>query len=131
MPEMSIGEVSRESGIPASTLRYYEGEGLLPKVGRRGGKRIYPRSILVQISIIELAKAAGFTLAEIKKLVRGFDRATAPGPLWRRLAETKLEEIESQLSQLRIMKQILHAVIACECPRVTDCVNAMKRSRNA
>lgn len=131
MTEMSIGEVSHESGIPASTLRYYESEGLLPKVGRRGGKRIYSGSIFVQLSIIELAKAAGFSLTEIKKLLRGIDRTAAPGPHWRRLAETKLAEIDSQISRLRTMKKILHAVMACECPSVTDCVNAMKRSRKA
>ena len=67
--EFSIGEVAKRAGIAASAIRFYEAEGLIPKAPRRSGRRMYDPSILDRLSLIELAKSAGFTMAEIKRLV--------------------------------------------------------------
>ena len=123
---MKIGEVSRQAGIPASTLRYYESEGLIAEPARVGGKRVYDPSILDELTVIGMAKAAGFKVAEIHQLLRGFSRTTAPGKRWRTLATRKLGEIDAQLEQLRRMRGILEAVMACECPSFEDCGAAIK-----
>jgi MerR family redox-sensitive transcriptional activator SoxR len=123
---MRIGEVSRRAGIPASTLRYYESEGLIAKPARVGGKRVYDPSILDVLTVIGMAKAAGFKVAEIHQLLRGFSRTTGPGKRWSTLATRKLGEIDAQLDQLRHMRRILEAVIACECPSFEDCAAAIR-----
>jgi len=122
-----IGDVSRRTAIPASTLRYYESVGLLPKAERRGGKRRYRSTVLTQLSLIRLAKAAGFTIAEIRTLMNGFGRKTPPGQRWRALGKKKVVEIDKQIHQLESIKLILSFVIKCECPSFEDCVKAMKK----
>ena len=126
MAELSIGEVAAESGIAASAIRYYEAEGLIPKVPRRGGRRVYDSSILDRLALIELAKSAGFTIAEVKKLMRGFDGRTPPGARWRRLAEDKLAELEARIAEAERMTQVLRTVMGCRCPTLDDCGNALR-----
>ncbi len=124
---LTIGELSRRTAIPASTLRYYESVGLLPRVDRQGGKRCYRPTILIQLDLIRLGKAAGFTIADIRTLLNGFGRKKSPGPRWRALGEKKLDEIEKLIHQLQSIKHVLQIVTKCDCPRFEDCVKAMKQ----
>lgn len=62
---MDISEVVRRSGLPASTLRFYEQKGLIASVGRRGLHRVFAAGVLEQLSLIALGRAAGFSLNEI------------------------------------------------------------------
>jgi MerR family redox-sensitive transcriptional activator SoxR len=124
---MSIGEVAERAGVAASALRYYEREGLIPKADRRGGKRIYGADILDRLAMIRVAKAAGFTVAEIQTLLSGFARRTPPGQRWRKLAERKLAELEVRLAEVERMKLVLEAVTRCECPTLEECSRAIRR----
>lgn len=126
MAVMGIGEVAARSGITASAIRYYESEGLLPLPERRGGRRVYDESIIARLSLIELAKHAGFSIAEIKRLVAGFGRRTPPGEHWRRLAQAKLTELEARIAEAEHMKAVLQRVMACRCPTIEDCVEAFQ-----
>ena len=123
---LTIGEVAQRSGVAASALRYYEREGVIPKADRRGGKRVYGEEILDRLTIIGVAKSAGFTVAEIKTLLSGFARRTPPGVRWRKLAETKLTELESRIAEVERMKRVLEAVTSCECPTLEECSRAMR-----
>ena len=125
MAELRIGEVARRAGVAPSALRYYEAEGLLPRAPQRGGQRVYPESILQRLALIRLAKEAGFTVAEIRRLLSGFSRKTPPGRRWRRLAESKLAELERRIEEAQRMKAVLQAVTRCECPSLDDCGKAM------
>src|SRR6185369_8973969 len=78
MDEMSIGEIGRLTGLKPSAIRYYESLGLLPKPKRVGGKRRYDATVLEWLSLIALAREAGFTMTEIKRLVAGFTPGTRP-----------------------------------------------------
>ena len=125
MSELSIGEVARRSGLASSAIRYYEGEGLIPLAGRRGGRRVYDESILLRLAIIELAKRAGFRIVEIRQLLSGFTKRTPPGVRWRRLAEGKLKELEARIEEARRMQALLEVVTRCECPSFEDCARAI------
>src|SRR5438045_7212802 len=72
MRELSIGEVAREAGMPASTLRYYEKAGLLPAPPRRSGQRCYSEAVFGRINLIRLALEAGFTIGETRVFLSGF-----------------------------------------------------------
>jgi DNA-binding transcriptional MerR regulator len=65
MRELDIGEVVRRSGVPASTLRYYEQLGLVQVLGRRGLRRQYDQQVLERLALIGLGQSAGLSLQQI------------------------------------------------------------------
>ena len=83
MSEMSIGEVAARTGIPASTLRYYEQIGLLPVPRRENGQRRYGPEVLRLLALIQVAKQASFSLTEIRNLLET-ESPVAEG--WRAIA---------------------------------------------
>ena len=118
---MSIGEVARHAGLQPSAIRYYESLGLLPKPPRAGGKRRYEASILEWLSLIALAREAGFTMAEIKWLVTGFTPGTRPAARWRALATRKLAEVDAMVARAERMRAVLRVALDCGCFRLEDC----------
>ena len=65
---MDIAEVAKKSGVPASTLRFYEEKGLISSIGRQGLRRLFAPGVVDQLSVIALGQAAGFSLEEIKTM---------------------------------------------------------------
>jgi len=122
--EFRIGEVAERTGIAASAIRYYEREGLIPKADRHGNARVYDGEIFDRLSLIELAKSAGFTISETRQLVRGVSKKTAPGPRWRALAQKKLLEVEQRIVEARRMQSALELMMGCECPTFEECTRA-------
>ena len=120
--ELTIGEVARHAGVPASTLRYWESAGLLTSPERVGGKRRYPPEALQQISLIVLSKRAGFTLAETRVVLSGLSARTPPPKIWQELAKQKLPEIDRKLAEAQAMKKILEEGLRCECLTLDDCL---------
>lgn len=121
MENLSIGQVANEAGIAASAIRYYETEGLLPAARRRSGRRVYDAEVLDRLGFIELAKRAGFTVAETRRLLSGFSRKTPAGARWRALAEHKLGELQRRIDEAKQMQAILRRLAECECPTLDDC----------
>jgi DNA-binding transcriptional MerR regulator len=114
----TIGEISRQTGVAATTLRYYEQIGLVPEPTRRGGQRRYDDSILSRLEMIALCKSAGFSLDEIQLLFAD----DAPGrPASRALAEAKLAEIDAQLESLARARAVIEWGMRCTCPSIDDC----------
>ena len=68
LKNLDIGEVSKKSGLPTSTIRYYEEKGLIKSTGRNGLRRQFSSNILERLSLIALARYAGFSLDEISRM---------------------------------------------------------------
>ncbi|MGH8127202.1 MAG: MerR family transcriptional regulator [Gammaproteobacteria bacterium] len=99
---MQIGETSRVSGFSPDTLRYYEKLGLLPPVAHNAaGRRDYGKSDLSRLAFIRRARAARFTLAEIKTLLELRDSRRPPRRAVQALTATKVETLRTQLDELR------------------------------
>lgn len=128
-PEWSIGELGSRAKLNPSAIRYYERLGLLPPAERVGGKRRYDHSALTRLSIIDVARRAGFTLAETRTLLQGFSRKTPPAQRWRALAQRKLSEIEALIARASEMKQVLEEGISCDCMSLEDCQVLLTSSR--
>jgi len=94
-----IGEVPKRAGIATSAIRNYEKEGLILKADRQGNARVYGADIFDRLALIELAKKAGFTIAETRELVRGISRRTSPGRRLQSMAEKKLVEVEERIAE--------------------------------
>jgi DNA-binding transcriptional MerR regulator len=63
--DLDIADVVQRSGVPASTLRFYEEKGLIASIGRRGLRRLFDPGVLERLALIALGRAAGFSLDEI------------------------------------------------------------------
>jgi MerR family transcriptional regulator, copper efflux regulator len=90
---MKIGELADRTGIPASTIRYYEKEGLLPKAQRgANGYRVYQDAALERLELIQLGQNLGFSLEAIRTVVSLQGDALKDALLGK--LEARLEEID-------------------------------------
>lgn len=121
MSSMSIGQVARRCGLAPSAIRYYEKAGLLPKPIRVSGRRRYAADAIGRVRLVQLAREAGFTIAETRTFITGFSVATPPTARWRTLAERKLAEIEREMKRLAHMKALLESSFECRCLSVDEC----------
>lgn len=117
MDPMDIAEVAKRSGVPASTLRYYEDKGLIASLGRQGARRRFAASVLDQLALIALGQAAGFTLDEIGSM---FSPAGEPH-IDRQMLSTKADEIERTIKRLRAMSTGLRHAAVCPAPSHAEC----------
>jgi MerR family transcriptional regulator, redox-sensitive transcriptional activator SoxR len=125
MPIMSIGEVARICGLAPSAIRYYERAGLLPKPMRISRQRRYGNDIIGRLRLLQVAREAGFSIAETRTFVTGFSASTPPAIRWRTLARRKMAEIEAQLAQLRRMQLLLESGFHCRCLSIEDCARVI------
>ncbi len=120
---MKIGELAQQSGLTASSIRYYEQEGLLASPKRVSGQRVYTKQSLVSLKLIQLAQAAGFSISEIKILISGYTNGKPISESWFELASQKQIEIEHKIAELQTMQKILKQLLQCTCSTVEDCVD--------
>jgi MerR family mercuric resistance operon transcriptional regulator len=100
---LTIGELARAADVPISTVRYYEREGLIAASGRSASNyRLYGRADLERLRFIRAAQASGFTLADVKTLLR----PAACGRV-QALIEHRLAEVEQRMAELRRLKRVL------------------------
>ena len=130
MEELAIGDVARRAGIRPSALRYYESIGLLPPPKRVSGRRRYAESTVQLVNVIQLAQAAGFTIAEIQTLLNGFAPETPPAARWQRLAREKLRELDALMVRIQMMKQILEIALSCGCLRLEECAVVLEAAHS-
>lgn len=97
-----IAEVARLTGLPSTTLRYYEEIGLIPPPERSdSGYRLFDDRAVERLAFIARAKTFGCTLEEIGELTEAWD-ADAPGPATERLrvaVERKIAKLEAKLAE--------------------------------
>ena len=115
---LSIGEVAERSGLRPSALRYYEEAGLLSPSDRVSGRRHYDASVLDRLRVISCAQSAGFTIAEIRELLRGEDGAQGA---WRDLAQRKLAEVNALIDKAQATRRLLDESLRCTCQSLEEC----------
>ena len=114
---MDITEVAKQSGIPASTLRFYEEKGLISSVGRRGLRRVFVPSVLERLALIALGSSAGFSLDEIARMF-------APDGLPqidRKLLSDKAQALDRTIRKLCAMRDGLRHAAVCPAPSHLEC----------
>src|SRR5258708_31920048 len=100
MNALSIGEVARRARVRPSALRYYEKVGLVAPPPREHGRRRYAPSVFQALAVIAAAKRAGFTIAEMRRLVAGFAPDVPPATRWRILAAEKERDLVAGAPQI-------------------------------
>jgi MerR family redox-sensitive transcriptional activator SoxR len=119
---LTIGEVSRRSGVAASALRFYEERGLIASERRGTSQRRYPRAVLRRIAFIVFAQRVGLTLEEIGGELAKLPADRAPGRSdWARLSRGWSARIDQRIAELERLKAGLTECIGCGCLSLDRC----------
>ena len=113
---MDIGCVSKLTGLPASTLRYYEERGLIKSVGRKGLRRIFSEGVIEKLSLISLGRNAGLSLDEIGAML-----LSSEVQVDRDLLLSRADDIDQKILELIAMRDGLRHVAACKAPTHMEC----------
>jgi DNA-binding transcriptional MerR regulator len=114
---MDITEVAKRSGVPASTLRFYEEKGLIASVGRRGLRRLFDSGVLERLALIALGRSAGFSLNEIASMFAPDGRLQMD----RRVLAAKAEELDGTIRELSALRDGLRHAAVCPAPSHLEC----------
>ena len=117
MRDLDITAVAKRSGVPASTLRYYEEKGLIRSIGRAGLRRVFDQRVLERLALIALGRAAGFSLEEMA----GMFTADGKPRIDKRLLAAKATELDHTIRKLSAVREgLLHAA-DCRAPSHLEC----------
>ena len=130
--ELSIGEVSKRSGVAASALRFYEERGLITSERAGSGHRRFPRAVLRRIAFIVFAQRIGLTLEEIGGELAKLPPDRAPNKRdWSRLSGRWSGRIDAKIAELERLKAGLTECIGCGCLSLERCKLANPDDRAA
>ena len=120
--DLSVGEVARRSGVPVSTLHFYEKKGLIQSWRTGGNQRRYPRGMLRRVAVIRIAQRAGIPLGMVKDHL---DSLPANKPItsaeWQALTVTWRSELNKRIEKLMQLRDQMDRCIGCGCLSLADC----------
>jgi MerR family redox-sensitive transcriptional activator SoxR len=120
--ELSVGQVATRSGVPVSTIHFYEAKGLLSASRNAGNQRRYPREVLRRVAIIKIAQQAGIPLAEIREALLSLPNGRTPNAGdWKNLSGAWKASLQKRIDKLTQLKNDLEGCIGCGCLSVEDC----------
>src|SRR4029453_16301512 len=117
MKPLDITEVARRSGVPASTLRFYEEKGLIASIGRSGLRRLFDGRVLERLPFIALGRAARFSLDELAHMFA----ANGKPRIDKQVLAAKAEELDRTIRELTAMRDGLRHAVACRAPSHLEC----------
>lgn len=123
---MDINAASKASGLPASTLRFYEEKGLIKSYGRKGLRRMFDARILERLALISLGRGAGFSLEEMATM---FTEQEAK--IDRALLLTKADELDKKIKELSSMRDGLRHAAVCSAENHFECPKFLRLLRIA
>lgn len=120
---LKIGALSKQANCNIETIRYYERIGLLPVVPRTEGRyRLYQLDHLKRLSFIRRARELGFTLDEVRALLKLADERSRTCGEARDLAVAHLDDVRTKIAALRAMERVLKGLIArCDEGTLPEC----------
>ena len=123
MDVLSIGKLSKESGVNIETIRYYEKIGVMPAPGRStGGFRVYEPDHLKRLSFVRRSRLLGFSLDEIRNLLRLVDGHGHTCAEVHALMLSHLAEIRRKIRDLRRLQRAMAEMAArCSGESVPEC----------
>ncbi len=131
----SIGTLAKRTGVNIETIRYYERIRMLPAPARTAsGRRIYTATETRILCFIRRARELGFTIDEIRALIRLGAPGTATCREVKEIASHRLRDIRARLADLAKLERVLAKTIAqCSGNRVPDCpvLDILDRARSS
>ncbi len=120
---LSIGDLARATGAKVETIRYYEAVGLLPKPTRTAGNyRSFGLDHLSRLGFIRRARDLGFSLDEVRDLIRLSDDRSRPCGEIDAIAQRHLDDVEQKIVDLdQLRKELKSLIKQCHRGKVADC----------
>ncbi len=110
---LAIGALSKRTGSKVETIRYYERVGLLPSpVRSASGYRLYGTEHLRRLTFVRRARALGFSIDEVRKLLNLADHRERPCAEARVLAAAHLADVRAKIADLQAMERVLGETVA-------------------
>lgn len=128
---MDISDVARHTGLPSSTLRFYEKKGLITAISAPGERRRFAAGVLDQLALIALGQAGGLSLDEIQTMLPLDGKLRVD----RQRLRSKADDIDATIKRLQAMSQGLrhaadcHAANHAQCPMFQRLLNAAAAGR--
>ena len=120
--ELSVGQLAQRSGLPVSTIHFYEAKGLISSERNRGNHRRFSRDILRRVAVIKVAQKAGIPLREIARVLSGLPNGRVPNTKdWEVIASTWKSDLDDRIERLTNLRDKLSLCIGCGCLSVDRC----------
>jgi MerR family redox-sensitive transcriptional activator SoxR len=120
--EISVGEVSKRTGVAVSALHFYEAKGLIKSTRNHGNQRRYARDALRRVSIIKAAQRLGIPLSAIHDAFAGLPHGRlATADDWRKLSAHWKAHLDDRILRLTRLRDQLSGCIGCGCLSLTVC----------
>ena len=123
VPQLPIGALAKQTGCKVETIRYYEQIGVLPPPARSsGGQRRYTVNHLKRLYFVRRARALGFTLNEVRALLRLVDGGHYTCAEVESLTLAHLDDVGKKIADLRKLETVLKDMASqCDGGTVPDC----------
>lgn len=122
LPDLTVGELSRRSGVPASALRFYEDEGLIRSRRTAGNQRRYCRDALRRVTFIRMSQRVGMPLSAIREVLALLpDDRTPTRADWARISRCWQDDLNARIRQMEQLRDELTGCIGCGCMSLAKC----------
>lgn len=122
LPDLSVGELSHRSGVPASALRFYEDEQLIRSRRTAGNQRRYRRDTLRRVTFIRMSQRVGMPLSTIREVLALLPDDRTPTRVdWDRISQCWRKDLDERIRQLEQLRDQLTDCIGCGCMSLTKC----------
>ncbi|BBG61049.1 Redox-sensitive transcriptional activator soxR [Providencia rustigianii] len=119
---LTVGEVAKRSGVPVSTVHFYESKGLIQSARTQGNQRRFPPVVLRYIAIIKVAQSTGIPLKEIQDALGKFPaNSKLTSEEWKGMSTEWKSSLDRRIKQLTRLRNELDHCIGCGCLSLSDC----------
>lgn len=119
---LTVGEVAKRSGVPVSTVHFYEAKGLIQSTRTQGNQRRFPSLVLRYIAIIKVAQSTGIPLKEIQDALGKFPaNSQLTAEQWKEMSTEWKTSLDKRIRQLTRLRNELDHCIGCGCLSLSDC----------
>ncbi|MDF1833744.1 MAG: redox-sensitive transcriptional activator SoxR [Alteraurantiacibacter sp. bin_em_oilr2.035] len=119
---ITIGHLSKRTGVAVSAIRFYEEKGLLQSLRTSGNQRRFLRSDIRRVSFILIAQKLGLNLAEIEAQLADLPEGRNPTlEDWRKISRQMRVAIDERITLLNRTRNQLDQCIGCGCLSLTKC----------
>ena len=112
---MTIGHIAKATGIPASSIRYYEATGIIPNVPRKNGVRQYGPEAVDELKALRLYRATGIPIRGLRAIGTQPRGTSARAAVWAEVLRARIDDLDARMRDAKKMKDLLEQVIACRC----------------
>ncbi len=119
---LSVGEISKRSGVAISALHFYEAKGLIKSSRNHGNQRRYAQDALRRVSIVKVAQRLGISLARIHEAFESLPKdRTATVEDWKQLSTEWRSDLDQRILTLTQLRDQLDGCIGCGCLSMNAC----------